>query len=407
MKLPLFVAKRYLFAKKSHNVINIISLISAIGIAVGTAALIIVLSVYNGFDNLVREIYSNIEADFVITSSNSKYFPPNADKMDRIRRVEGVKYIYEIVEDNAFVNYGNSQGIALVKGVDTSYTSQQNISKSIVEGDSNILHGEIAQAVVGRGLARELRINISFLDPIEVFFPKRNIDISLTNPISSLNKGVFFPTGIISLERETDKKLMVIPISNARSLFGYTNEVTSLEIIISNPKYYESIQRDISSILGEGFIVKNRIQQNETIYKMMTYEKIAIYMILLFIIVIVSCNVFGSLTMLIIEKKEDIITFKNIGASDSLIKRIFTFEGWFISLSGAIVGIIIGIALCLVQQYFGVIKMPGNFIVTSYPVIIQFSDIAITFVGVSIIGFILTSLPSIKTIPEIINNSEN
>lgn len=405
MHLPYFIAKRYLFAKKSHNVINIISLISAVGIAIGTTALVVVMSVYNGFQDIVKGLYSSYEADLVIVPSEGKFFSPNTESFKKLKESPSIFSISETIEENVFATYDKSQGIATIKGVDSIYESNTNHSKMLVEGDFDLHHGDIPQAVIGRGLARELGIMVRFLDPLIIYFPARGEEVSMVNPMSSLRSQTLFPVGIVSVEQNFDKKYIFIPIETARKLLDYTDEVSSLEIQLNEGSDIHHFQGEFQNLLGDGYKVKNRYQQNETVYKMMTYEKIAIYMILLFIIIVVSCNVFGSLTMLIIEKKEDIHTLKSIGASNKLIQRIFTLEGWLITLSGLVIGIIIGIGLCLIQQHFGVIKMPGNFIVTDYPVLIKAWDIVLTFVGVALIGFLITALPAWKVLPKLIEEN--
>lgn len=397
MQLPLFIARRYLFAKKSHNVINIISLISAIGIAIGTAALIVVLSVYNGFDSIVSDIYGTNEADILILPSKGKTFSPQTPELLKIKADSKVFSFLEIVEENVFVTYDGKQGIATIKGVDSLYQATTPLKDHMVDGEFDLLFGQISQAVVGRGLAREMRIMTRFLDPLDIYFPAKGADISILNPMSSLRKETLFPVGIVSLEQNFDNKYIFIPIETARRVLGLSDEVTSLEINLNEGVDVDSYIESISPTLQD-YIIKNRYQQNETIYKMMTYEKVAIYMILLFIILIISCNIFGSLSMLIIEKRDDIKTLQAMGASDKLIKNIFIFEGWLISLFGVIVGMIVGVGLCLIQRYFGVIGMPGNFIIDSYPVIIKVQDVLLSVSAVAVIGFLIAILPTRKNI---------
>lgn len=401
MHLPLLIARRYLFAKKSHNVINIISLISAVGIAVGTCALIIVLSIYNGFEDIVKEVYERAEADLVISPVKGKSFSPNSELFDQIRGYSHTALVSEVVQDNVFVTYDGAQEIALIKGVDSTYHSNEMIKSCLLDGEFQLYHGEVAQAVIGRTLAQNMRIRTYSLDPLEVYFPARGREVSMTNPLASLNKEILFAVGIISVGQELDKQIIYLPIESARRLLDYTDQVSSLEIRIDNPANVENARKYFASLLGDDYSVKDKYMQNETVYKMMTYEKMAIFMILLFIIIIISCNVFGSLTMLIIEKKDDIWTLKGIGANDRMVKRIFVEEGWLITLYGVLVGVGLGVALCLIQYYFGVIKMPGNFIVTSYPVVIKFTDILLTVVGVGLVGFIISLIPIWRTLPAI------
>lgn len=397
MHLPSFIAWRYLFAKKSHNVINIISLISALGIMFGTMALIIVLSVYNGFQSIVDDIYSKYDSDIEIFSQNSKSFLIG-DIKDKLESQSYIANILEVVEENIFLVYDKKEGIATIKGVTTEYQQSTPLSSYLIEGEFKLKHGEINQAVVGASLARKLSLRTRFLDPIEVYFPNRKAKVSLVNPLTSLNKGILYPSGIISLEQGFDSKYMFVPIDFTRNLFDYAdNELTKLELNLKGGIDINSAQKDIIKLLSQdNLVVKTRYQINDTVYKMMKSEKIAIYVILLFIIVVISCNVFGSLTMLIIEKSGDISTLKSMGATDTLITRIFAIEGWMISILGALIGLVIGIVLCLIQQYVGIIEMPGNFVVKYYPIILQWKDILYVFIGVISIGFLITSIPAYR-----------
>ena len=406
MHLPLRIAGRYLFARKSHNVINIISLISAIGIAIGTCALIIVLSVYNGFEEIVKSIYHNAEADLVITPVKGKFFFPSTAAFQTIKSDSRILSIAEVVQENVFISYDGHQGVGLIKGVDSIYESDIDIKSCLVEGSFKLYDGQIAQAIVGRTLAQNMKIRPRFLDPLEIYFPKRGESVSMTNPLSSLRKESLFVVGVISIEQNIDKEVVFLPIDVARRLLDFTDEVTSLEIKVRNQGDIDVLQKSFSKILGDDYEIKDRYRQNETVYKMMTYEKVAIYMILLFIIIIISCNVFGSLTMLIIEKKNDIGTLNSMGANKKLVRTIFVEEGWLITLYGIAFGVVLGMILCFIQQYFGVIKMPGNFVITAYPIIIQWTDVILTVLIVSLIGFIISSIPAWKTLPKIYEELE-
>lgn len=404
MNLPLFVAKRYLFAKKSHNVINIISLISAVGIAIGTTALVVVLSVYNGFEGLVKGIYSTYEADLVIEPARGKFFTPEGEGFDAVWGDSRVESVSEVLEENVFLTYAGRQSVAVLKGVDSVYLSKPHLDESVVEGEFALKVKGVDHAVVGRGLARELGLRPHFLDALEVYYPRRDADdiLLMMNPMASLSKEILFPSGVVKGDQNVEKSHLFVSIEKARSLLDCSGEVSSLEIIIREGEDVDAVQAKFEETLGEGYMVKNRYQQNETIYKMMTYEKVAIYMILLFIIIVVSCNVFGSLTMLIIEKTDDIHTLESMGASHKLIRNIFALEGWLITFLGMICGVVLGVILCWIQQYFGVIKMPGSFIVNSYPVVVNWIDIVITVVGVSLVGFIITALPAWRVLPKLL-----
>jgi ABC-type lipoprotein release transport system permease subunit len=393
LHLPLFIAKRYLFAKKSHNVINIISLISAGGIAVGTAALIIILSVYNGFEGLIKSLYGAYESDLLISPVLGKSFIPAGEQFEAIRKDSRIAAFCEVVEENVFIKYGDQESVATIKGVDSAYSRITQLHQYIKEGEFSLYHGEIPQAVLGRFLAYHLGLRVHFNESLALYFPSRNSRLSIVNPSSSLNTEEVFPSGIFSLEQGFDKKYIFIPISVARDLLEYENEVSYVELYLNNKEQLPSVKRELINTLGDKYLIKDRFEQNETLYKMMESEKLSIYIILLFVLVIISCNLFGSLSMLIIEKREDASTLKAMGADDRLIKRIFLLEGWMISLLGVAVGTVVALAFCFAQQTFGIIPMPGNFIIENYPIVVRASDVIITVCGIAIIGFFAAHLP--------------
>lgn len=396
MRLAPFIAGRYLFARKSHNVINIISAISAIGMAVGTAALIIILSVYNGFDSLIRSMMSTVEPDLLITPSAGKVFVPEGEAYDWIYDQPEVLSMCCILEENVFISYDGSQGLAKAKGVDWIYEEESPLADNIRNGEFRLYKGDIPQAVVGGSLAYELGINPRFVSPIEIYYPSRTKRISLADPTSALEKAKVFPSGVFSINEDVDKELMIVPIETMRQLLDYDDEVSAIEIRVvegTGRKELRQLQEGIAKRLGDGFEVKDRYRQNEVLYKMMMYEKLATYLILLFVIIIIAFNIFGSLTMLIIEKEDDIRILRSMGADRKLIRRIFVLEGWMISLAGMAAGVVAGTVLALIQQHFGIIKMPGQFVVQAYPVILSWSDIAITAAAVAAIGYLIALLP--------------
>ena len=396
MNLAGFIAKRYLFAKKSHNVINIISAISAIGMAVGTAALIIILSVYNGFDSLIKSMMGNVEPDLLITPSSGKVFIPEGDTYDWIYDQPSVKNMCCVLQEQVFINYDNQQGLAIAKGVDWIYEEESPLRDHIREGNFTLHRGDVPLAAVGAGLAYEMGINPRFVSPIEIYFPSRTERISMTNPTTSLKDIDVWPSCTFAVSSDVDSRLMILPIEKMRELLDYTDEVSAIEIRVTegtDSKEITRLQKEISERLGTGFKVKDRFQQNESLYKMMKYEKAAIYMILIFVIIIIAFNIFGSLSMLIIEKKEDIQTLRSLGAQEKIIKRIFVLEGWMISLVGMAAGLIVGVGFSLLQQHFGFIKMPGHFLVQAYPIILSPWDILLAAAGVTIIGYLIALLP--------------
>ena len=396
MHLPLFIARRYLFAKKSHNVINIISAISAVGMAIGTAALIIILSIYNGFDELVKSTLSNVEPDILITPAKGKVFIPEGEAFDRIKANPMIGEYDLILQENVFVDYDGHQGIAKAKGVDSAFEAESPLAEHITNGEFSLHKGQLPQMVVGAGLAYKMGMNPAFLASAELYFPIRDRNFSLANPAASIETVRMRPSGIFSVNQQIDDDLMIVPIEEMRKLLGYEEEVSGVEIRLaegSTAKDIRSAIKHIQKELGPEFKVLDRFRQNPSLYKMMRYEKAAIYVILIFVIIIIALNIFGSITMLIIEKKDDIETYRSLGATDKLLRRTFTLEGWLISLLGLAAGLVVGIGFSLAQQHFGFIKMPGSFLVNAYPVILQWQDVLATIIGVALIGYIIALLP--------------
>ena len=396
MHLPLFIARRYLFAKKSHNVINIISAISAVGMAIGTAALIIILSIYNGFDELVKSTLSNVEPDILITPAKGKVFIPEGEAFDRIKANPMIGEYDLILQENVFVDYDGHQGIAKAKGVDSAFEAESPLAEHITNGEFSLHKGQLPQMVVGAGLAYKMGMNPAFLASAELYFPIRDRNFSLANPAASIETVRMRPSGIFSVNQQIDNDLIILPIEQMRKLLGYEEEVSGVELRLvegSTAKDLRSAIKDIQKELGPDFKVLDRFRQNTSLYKMMRYEKAAIYVILIFVIIIIALNIFGSITMLIIEKKDDIETYRSLGATDQMLRRTFTLEGWLISLLGLAAGLVIGIGFSLAQQNFGFIKMPGSFLVNAYPVILQWQDVLATIAGVALIGYIIALLP--------------
>lgn len=396
MHLPLFIARRYLFAKKSHNVINIISAISAVGMAIGTAALIIILSIYNGFDELVKSTLSNVEPDILITPAKGKVFIPEGEAFDRIKANPMIGEYDLILQENVFVDYDGHQGIAKAKGVDSAFEAESPLAEHITNGEFSLHKGQLPQMVVGAGLAYKMGMNPAFLASAELYFPIRDRNFSLANPAASIETVRMRPSGIFSVNQQIDDDLMIVPIEEMRKLLGYEEEVSGVEIRLaegSTAKDIRSAIKHIQKELGPEFKVLDRFRQNPSLYKMMRYEKAAIFLILIFVIIIIALNIFGSITMLIIEKKDDIETYRSLGATDQMLRRTFTLEGWLISLLGLAAGLVVGIGFSLAQQHFGFIKMPGSFLVNAYPVILQWKDVLATIIGVALIGYIIALLP--------------
>ena len=399
MRLAPFIAGRYLFAKKSHNVINIISAISAIGMAIGTAALIIILSVYNGFDSLIRSMMSNVEPDLMITPSTGKVFVPEGEVYDWIYEQPCVLNMSCVLQEQVFISYDGKQSLAKAKGVDWVYEDESPIRDHLIEGEFKLHRGDVPLAAVGGALAYELGLSPRFLSGIEIYYPARTRKLSAANPMASVESIKVWPSCTFTLSNDIDGELMILPIEKMRELLEYDDEVSAVEIRLADgtdKKELQRLQKEITDRLGGGFEVKDRFQQNESLYNIMKYEKAAIFMILIFVIIIISFNIFGSLSMLIIEKKSDMETLRSMGAGDDLIRRIFILEGWFISLAGLAAGLLLGIGFAMLQQHLGFIKMPGHFTVQAYPIILSWTDILLTVAGVSVTGYLIAILPTIS-----------
>ena len=399
MNLPLFIAGRYLFAKKSHNVINIISAISAIGMAIGTAALIIILSVYNGFDDIVTMSLDDVEPDILVSPAKGKVFVPKGELFDFAYEDPRILNMSGVLQDNVYLGYDQRNGVALCKGVDMVYEEESPLAGRMQEGSFSLHKGDVPLAVVGTGLAYSMGISPRFLSSIDIYYPDREKQFSVSNPSSSLNMEKVYPEGIFAINSEIDADLLIVPIEIMRNLMGYTEEVSAVEIRVTpqtSAKEVKSLIKDLQRIGGDSFKISDRLHQNEALYKMMKYEKAAVYLILIFVIIIIAFNIFGSLSMLIIEKDEDIGTFLSMGASPSLIRKIFILEGWMISLLGMAAGIVIGVLLAFIQQKFGIIPMPGQFMVSAYPVHIKATDIILTAASITIIGYLIALLPVSK-----------
>lgn len=396
MNLPLFFAARYLFAKKSHNVINIISAISAAGMAIGTAALIIILSIYNGFDSLVKDMLGDFDPDILITPAEGKVFVPEGEVYDWLYGHEDVKNISCTLTENIFISYEGRQSMVTAKGVDWVYEEESPVRNHIRSGEFALHRGDVPLCVAGSSLAYRLGINPRFLSPVEMYFPSRTRSLSVSSPMSSVESVNVWPSGIFAINSDIDDKYIIVPIETMKELLEYGDEVSGVEIRLKDgcgSKEVASLAKELSQRLGDGFMVNDRFGQNKSLYKMMRYEKLSIFAILIFIVIIIAFNIFGSLTMLIIEKRGDIQTLKSMGAGDALIRKIFILEGWMISLLGLAAGLVLGIGFSLLQQRFGFIKMPGNFIVEAYPVILSAKDVAVTAVSVAAVGLFIACLP--------------
>jgi lipoprotein-releasing system permease protein len=388
VKLSLYIAKRYLFAKKSRNAINIISAVSVAGVAVGTMALIIILSVFNGLEKMVSNIFNTFDPDIKITASQGKTFIPDTARLKLLAKVDGLSCYSLTIEDNALLKYGSRQYIATIKGIDENYALVSNIDSSMFEGDFMLKNNKgRPYAIPGIGVANYLGIRVNFITPLEIIFPKRTGSTNI-NAENSLNHKFIFPSGIFEVEKEYDSKYVYIPLDFARELTETETGVTTLEIKFKNNADQAAVEKSIKNIFGKGFTVQNKYEQQAIFYKVMRSERLAIFFILTLILIIASFNIIGSLTMLIIEKERDIEILKSLGADNNLIRKIFIFEGWLISIIGAIAGIILGFGVCWLQQTYGFVKLHSqSLIMDSYPVVMKIKVFIVVPGTVLLIGY--------------------
>lgn len=397
MNVSFFIARRYLFSKKSHNVVNVISAISVCGIAVATAAIVCVLSIFNGFGGIVEGTFNAFDPDLKITVKEGKVFDYHTLEFEKALQINGIQIISESLEENALFMFGESQVPVLMKGVSEEFKLMTDMEKLLLEGSFNLREDVVDYATLGSGLAMTLGARPGFINPIEIYAPKRDVRVNLANPAAAFTRAYIQIGGVFSLNSpEYDEQMAIVPIQLARDLFGYENQVTSLDIKLEPNVSVNRVKREIERILGDDFLVEDRYQQQKESYRMMQIEKWVTFLIMVFVLLIAVFNLVGSLSMLIVEKRDDIKSLQNMGASEQLISRIFLYEGWLISFIGIISGIITGLALCLLQQYFGLLQLsdtPGAYIIDAYPVIVKMTDVVIAFAVVSLISLLTVLYP--------------
>jgi lipoprotein-releasing system permease protein len=366
------------------------------GVTVGTAALIIVLSVFNGFESVVVSLFSVFDPDIKITAAEGKTFHDHEISSSRIKALPGVIQYTEVVEENALLHYRRQQYLATIKGVDSLYQMNSPLDTMLVDnGEMLLQRGEADFAVPGYGIAYFLGIDMN--DPenlVSVFIPKRTGSFS-GMPQESFTNELIRPSAIFSVQQDFDDKYMLVPLRFARRLLDYTDEVTSVEIRLARGAGAAKVQQQIAELCGPKFRVQNRFEQQEVLYKIMKSEKWAVFLILTFILIVASFNVVGSLTMLVLDKRKDIGILRSLGATDSAIRKIFFFEGLLITLSGAVAGLILGLAVCLLQQKFGLVRLQGSgsFIISAYPVKLIATDFLYVFLTLLLIGTAAAWLP--------------
>ena len=401
MNFPFYIAKRYLFSKKSHNAINVISGVSVCGIALATLALVCTLSVFNGFQDLVTTMFTAFDPELKIVAVNGKVFDSQDTRILSVKQLPEVEVCSESLEDNAMVQYKDRQAMVVIKGVEDHFHQVTAIDSILYGRGARLLHDEVADyAIPGIELVSMLGTGIRFLDPLTVYVPKRGSKINVANPASSFNSDYLYSSGLVFAvnQQKYDASYILTSLSFARNLFQYDTEVSSIELKVKEGSNINKVQEKVSQILGNDYQVLNRYEQQADTYRIMEVEKLISYLFLTFILLIACFNVIGSLSMLIIDKRADVVTLRNLGANDETITRIFLFEGCLISFFGAMVGVVLGVALCLVQQEFGLISLgtgdsAGAFVVDAYPVSVHLSDVLLVLGTVLLISFLAVQYP--------------
>ena len=386
-KAALLIAWRYLFSKKKHNVINIISIISAIGIIVSSAALVIVLSVFNGMEGLVRNSFNRFNPDIEITAKEGKVIELDSFPLAQLKQLPNVISLHEVVSDLTLVNYGECQVLTNFKGVSADYPAETGLEHLIYDGEFALGTESQPAAVLGATVAGMLRLNLNGLEMIELYYPKR-LKKNLTLSTEAFNRQYLKPSGVFLTNTEYDKDYLFIPIEIAKQLCDYDHQATSVELYLDDVAPLKEVQETVESIVGEKYVVKNQYQQEEELFRTMKSEKLIIFFILTLIIIMATFNIIGVIGMMIVEKKKDISVLYTLGANRSFIKQIFLFEGAFVSFIGGILGILLGFIICLLQQYLHLVKLGDGsegFIIDYYPVAMQGEDFFLVFLAVIIV----------------------
>lgn len=401
MNLPFYIAKRYLFSKKSHHAINVISAISVCGVALATLALVCTLSVFNGFQDLVATFFTAFDPELKVTAVTGKVFDGQDQRLKELREWPEIAVFSESLEENIMVQYKDRQTMAVMKGVEDNFEQLTAIDSILFGRGDFMLHDEVADYVVpGIELVSVLGTGIRFLDPLEVYVPRRGAKVNMANPATSFETGELFSSGLVFAvnQQKYDASYLLTSLAFARRLLHYDTEVSSVELKLQPTADTKQVKEKIRQHLGMDFRVQDRYEQQVDTFRIMEVEKLISYLFLTFILMIACFNVIGSLSMLILEKKEDVVTLRNLGADDRLIIRIFLFEGRLITLLGAVIGVMSGLLLCWLQQEYGWLSLggansAGSFVVDAYPVSVHWGDVFGVFVTVLVIGFLSVWYP--------------
>ena len=401
MNFPFYIARRYLFSKKSHHAINVISGVSVCGVALATLALVCTLSVFNGFQDLVSMMFTAFDPEIKITAANGKVFDSQHEQIQLLRELPEIEVFSESLEDNAMVQYKGRQAMVVIKGIEENFNQLTAIDSVLYGRGEWILQDEVVDyAVPGIELVSVLGTGIRFLDPLEVYAPKRGAKINVANPSTSFESSYLHSSGLVFAvnQQKYDASYVLTSLSFARELFQYETEVSSIELKLAAEADVKKVKNKIQRMLGTDFLVQDRYEQQADTYRIMEVEKLISYVFLSFILLIACFNVIGSLSMLIIDKRNDVVTLRNLGANNRLISFVFLFEGYMITFFGALIGIGLGLILCFIQQEFGVIPLgsgasAGAFVVDAYPVSVYASDVVLVLITVLVTGFLSVFFP--------------
>ena len=398
MNFPFYISRRYLFSKKSHNAINVISTISVCGVAFATLALVCTLSVFNGFQDLVETFFTAFDPQLKITAVRGKVFDGQDKRVLQLKKLPEVAVYSESLEDNVMVQYQGRQAMAVIKGVEDNFDQLTPIDSILFGRGDLLLHDEVVDyAIPGIQLLSTLGSGIRFLDPLEIYAPRRGAKVNMANPSTGFVTGNLFSSGLVFAvnQEKYDASYILTSMNFARKLFQYTTEVSAINLKLKDGADTDAVKKHIQTLLGDDFRVQDRYEQQADTFRIMEIEKLISYLFLTFILMIACFNVIGSLSMLIIDKRDDVVTLRNLGASDRQIVRIFLFEGRMISLFGALAGVILGLLLCWLQQEYGLISLgdSGSFVVDAYPISVHASDVIIVFVTVLLVGFLSVWYP--------------
>ena len=393
MNYEFFIARRYIFSKKSHNAINIISGISVVGVAVATMALVCTLSVFNGFHDLVASLFTAFDPQLRITLAEGSTIQANDSRLQKVKKLDCVAVYTPVMEGQAMVVLNGQQHVVTIMGVADNFSKQTHIEDILYGEGSFGLHADVLEyGVVGLQLAAKMNLNIDFTEPLQVYAPKRGERVNMANPLSSFNHQELQSPGVVFQVQQSkyDANYIITSLGFAQRLFDYQGRISSAEVKLKKGTSLSQAKKEIKALLGDTFVVQDRYEQQDDVFRIMRIEKLISYLFLTFILLVACFNIIGSLSMLMIEKKHDVQTLRSMGATDRQICNIFMFEGRMISLAGAVVGLLLGLLLCWLQQQYGFITMgesEGSFIVEAYPVSVHPWDLVLIFVTVLMVGW--------------------